>query len=80
LLKRFSGSPAVEKAGAEFEHAREIEETFHKDFDGLNFTFFFPAPDCWNFGQLFDFLRHAFSASDNSIKIGPEEPITFKRN
>jgi hypothetical protein len=35
LLEHFSGDPDVEKARAEFEHAQGIEETFHKDFDGI---------------------------------------------
>jgi hypothetical protein len=35
LLENFSGDPDVGKARAEFEHAQEIEETFHKDFDGI---------------------------------------------
>jgi hypothetical protein len=34
LEEHFSDYPDVEKAGAEFKHAQEIEETFHKDFDG----------------------------------------------
>ena len=34
LLRHFSGDPDVEKARAEIEHAQEIEETFHKDFNG----------------------------------------------
>ena len=38
LLKRFSGNPEIEKAKAEFEHAQKVEEKFHKDFDGIDFT------------------------------------------
>ena len=38
LLGRFSGNPDIEKARAEFERAQKIEETFHKDFDGIDFT------------------------------------------
>jgi hypothetical protein len=38
LLKRFSGNPAIEKAKAEFERAQEVEDRFHKDFDGIDFT------------------------------------------
>src|SRR5580693_9735246 len=38
LLKRFSRDPGVAKARAEFEHAERAEETFHKDFDGLDLT------------------------------------------
>ena len=38
LLKRFSGNPDVEKAKAEFERAQKVEERFHKDFDGVDFT------------------------------------------
>jgi hypothetical protein len=30
--------PAVEKARAEFERAQKVEERFHKEFDGLDFT------------------------------------------
>jgi len=38
LLKRFSRDPGVAKARVEFEHAQRAEETFHKDFDGLDLT------------------------------------------
>jgi hypothetical protein len=38
LLGRFSRDPDVEKARVEFERAQEDEETFHKDFDGINFA------------------------------------------
>ena len=38
LLKRFSRDPGVAKARPEFEHAQRVEETFHKDFDGLDLT------------------------------------------
>ena len=38
LLKRFSGNPDIEKAKAEFERAQKVEETFHKDFDQVDFT------------------------------------------
>jgi hypothetical protein len=38
LPKRFSGNPAVEKAKAEFDRAQKVEDTFHKDFDGLEIT------------------------------------------
>jgi hypothetical protein len=38
LLKRFSHDPGVAKAMAEFEQAQRAEGTFHKDFDGLDFT------------------------------------------
>ena len=38
LLERFSGNPGVEKARAEFERAQEVEERFHHDFDGVDFT------------------------------------------
>ena len=38
LLKRFSGDPDVDKAGVEFERAQKIEESFHEDFDGIDFT------------------------------------------
>jgi hypothetical protein len=38
LLKRFSGNPDIEKAKAEFERARKVEERFHKDFDQVDFT------------------------------------------
>ena len=36
LLERFSGDPLVEKARAVFERAQQIEEAFHKDFDGIH--------------------------------------------
>jgi hypothetical protein len=38
LLKRFSRNPDVEKARAEFERTQKVEERFHKDFDGVDFT------------------------------------------
>jgi hypothetical protein len=38
LLKRFSRNPGIEKARAEFERAQAVEEKFHKDFDGVEFT------------------------------------------
>jgi len=37
-LKRFAGNPDIEKARAEFERAQKVEERFHKEFDGLDFT------------------------------------------
>jgi hypothetical protein len=40
LLKRLSGSADVEKARAAFECAQRVEETFHKDFDGVDFTIY----------------------------------------
>jgi hypothetical protein len=30
--------PAVAKAKVEFERAQRVEERFHKDFDGVDFT------------------------------------------
>jgi hypothetical protein len=38
LLKRFPSNPDVDKARAEFERAQKVEERFHKDFDGVDFT------------------------------------------
>jgi hypothetical protein len=38
LLKRFSRNPDIEKARVEFERAQKVEERFHKDFDGVDFT------------------------------------------
>jgi hypothetical protein len=38
LLKRFSRNPDIEKARAEFERAQKVEEQFHSEFDGLDFT------------------------------------------
>jgi hypothetical protein len=38
LLRRFSGNFDVEKARAEFGKAQEVEERFHHDFDGVDFT------------------------------------------
>jgi hypothetical protein len=38
LLKRFSGSPNVQKARVEFERAQKAKELFHRDFDGIDFT------------------------------------------
>ena len=38
LLKRFSRDPGVAKARVEFERAQKVEERFHKDFDGQDFT------------------------------------------
>lgn len=38
LLKRFSRNPDIQKARAEFDRAQKVEEQFHKDFDGVDFT------------------------------------------
>ena len=38
LLEHFSGNPDVDKARAEFERAQKIEETFHKDFNGIGLS------------------------------------------
>jgi len=38
LLKRFSRNPDIEKGRAEFERAQKVEEQFHSEFDGLDFT------------------------------------------
>jgi hypothetical protein len=38
LLKRFSRDPDIEKARMEFERAQKVEQRFHKDFEGLDFT------------------------------------------
>ena len=38
LPGRFSGNPDIEKARAEFERAQKIEEAFHMDLDGIDFT------------------------------------------
>jgi hypothetical protein len=38
LLKRFSRNPDIQKAKTEFERAQKVEERFHKDFDGVDFT------------------------------------------
>jgi hypothetical protein len=38
LLKLFLANPEIEKARAEFERAQKVEERFHKDFDGQDFT------------------------------------------
>jgi hypothetical protein len=38
LLQRFSDTPDVEKAKAEFERAQEVEERFLHDFEGVDFT------------------------------------------
>jgi hypothetical protein len=38
LLKRFSRNPDIEKARVEFDRAQKVEEGFHKEFDGLDFT------------------------------------------
>jgi hypothetical protein len=37
-LQRFLGNPGVEKARAEFGRAQDVEERFHHDFDGVDFT------------------------------------------
>ncbi len=41
FLKRFSPNPDVERAREEFESAQKVEESFHKDFDGADFTLSF---------------------------------------
>jgi hypothetical protein len=38
LLERLSDNPIIQKARAEFERAQKTEETFHKDFDGIDLT------------------------------------------
>ncbi len=38
LLKLFVANPEIEKARAEFERAQKVEEKFHKDFDGIDFS------------------------------------------
>jgi len=38
LLKRFSRNPEIEKARVEVERAQKVEEQFHSDFDGVDFT------------------------------------------
>jgi len=38
LLKRFSHNLDIEKARAEFERAQKVEERFHTEFDGLDFS------------------------------------------
>jgi hypothetical protein len=38
LLKRFSCNPDVENARVEFDRAQKVEERFHRDFDGVDFT------------------------------------------
>ena len=38
FLKRFEGNPDVQKAKVDFDRAQEIEERFHHDFDGVDFT------------------------------------------
>jgi hypothetical protein len=38
LLQRFSGNSDVEKARAKFGRAQEVEERFHHDLDGIDFT------------------------------------------
>jgi hypothetical protein len=38
LLKQLSFDPDIEKARAEFERAQKVEEQFHHDFDGVDFT------------------------------------------
>jgi hypothetical protein len=40
LLERLSGNADVEEARGEFERAQKVEETFHKDFDGIDFTIY----------------------------------------
>jgi hypothetical protein len=38
LLKRFADNPDIEKARAKFESAQKVEERFHQEFDGLDFS------------------------------------------
>jgi hypothetical protein len=38
LLKQLSFDPDVERARAEFDRAQKVEERFHTEFDGLDFT------------------------------------------
>ena len=38
LLKRFAGNPDIKTARAQFARAQKVEEEFHREFDGLDFT------------------------------------------
>ena len=38
LLQRFAADPDVKTARAEFDRAQKVEEEFHREFDGLDFT------------------------------------------
>ena len=38
LLKQLSFDTDIEKARAEFDRAQKVEEQFHHDFDGVDFT------------------------------------------
>ena len=38
LLQRFAEDPDVKTARAEFDRAQKVEEEFHREFDGLDFT------------------------------------------
>jgi hypothetical protein len=38
LLRKLSGNSEVEKAKAAFDQAQSVEERFHHDFDGVDFT------------------------------------------
>jgi hypothetical protein len=38
LLRNLPDDPDIEKAQAEFEKAQQVEEQFHKDFDGQDFA------------------------------------------
>jgi hypothetical protein len=36
-FRQLPGSPDIERARLQFEHAQKVEEGFHKDFDGLDY-------------------------------------------
>jgi hypothetical protein len=38
VFQRLPSSPDIEHARLEFEHARKVEDGFHKDFDGLDYS------------------------------------------
>jgi hypothetical protein len=65
LLERLSGNADVEKARAEFERAQKVEETFHKDFDGIDFHDLF----LWHQGSFLRAQRCRLSFSCPAANI-----------
>ena len=71
-LEHCSDDPDVERTRAKFEHTQEIEETFHKDFDGIGLgekSYEFGAIARWELGLL-------LSLYESQIRSGSQERDT----
>ena len=75
FLERFLGNPDIEKARAEFKRAQKIEEAFHKDFNGLDFTIYsrttpFACSSVWSPWPIFFAQYTQNSAHDAEFRGG----------